>query len=441
MLVNVHKLKFVVLLLMAVVLVGQGKAQVWTLQQCVDTAQVYNKSLAIGRNNVEIGKQRQKEARANFLPKIDVNAGYKYYTDLPYQLMPMSVFGGADGEFRETQFGVPHNINTTLQFALPLYNPQINGAVETTKIASESKDLQYKKAEEEVYFEIANLYFNAQILGNQMVFIDSNLINSKRLLATIKLLREQLLAKGTDVDKVLLQHEQLAVQRQSVNSKYEQVLNALKFVMGVSVDQTIEVEQGIEYRDKSEYAHQSTIDIQLAKTQQRLLFSERSTLKNSRLPSVSLFGTYGFTGFGYDQQPNEFLTFYPIGFVGLQIDYPLFNGTITKRKIAQKDLELTNSALQLDLLTRQNHMQIENVLLQRSVAQHAVEINTSQIQLAQSVYEQTVFQQSEGVATITDILLADNALREAQQNYLTAIIDYLKADLELKKLTGNILNK
>jgi len=34
--------------------------------------------------------------------------------------------------------------------------------------------------------------------------------------------------------------------------------------------------------------------------------------------------------------------------------------------------------------------------------------------------------------------LADNALREAQQAYLTSMVDYLKADLELKKLTGNI---
>jgi len=35
-------------------------------------------------------------------------------------------------------------------------------------------------------------------------------------------------------------------------------------------------------------------------------------------------------------------------------------------------------------------------------------------------------------------LLADNALREAQQTYINAVIEYLKADLELKKLTGNI---
>ena len=51
---------------------------------------------------------------------------------------------------------------------------------------------------------------------------------------------------------------------------------------------------------------------------------------------------------------------------------------------------------------------------------------------------QTVLQQKQGTASLTDVLLADNALREAQQNYLNAVIDFLKADLELKKLTGSI---
>jgi OMF family outer membrane factor len=32
-------------------------------------------------------------------------------------------------------------------------------------------------------------------------------------------------------------------------------------------------------------------------------------------------------------------------------------------------------------------------------------------------------------------------LREAQQNYLSNIVEYLKADLELKKITGNLLIK
>ena len=168
------------------------------------------------------------------------------------------------------------------------------------------------------------------------------------------------------------------------------------------------------------------------------MLSELNTLNKSKLPSVSFFCTYGKTGFGYDEQPNDFLKFYPIGFAGIQISYPLFNGTVTQRKISQKKLEIKNSELQVQLVTEQNAMQTNNAKRQMTVAQKSIEITNSQIRLAQTIYEQTVLQHKQGTASLTDVLLADTGLREAQQNYLAAVVDYLKSDLELKKLTGNI---
>lgn len=132
------------------------------------------------------------------------------------------------------------------------------------------------------------------------------------------------------------------------------------------------------------------------------------------------------------------MKFYPIGFAGVQISYPLFNGTVTQRKITQKKLEIKNSELQVQLVTEQNAMQTNNAKRQLAVAQKSIETNTSQIKLAQTIYEQTVLQQKQGMASLTDVLLADTGLREAQQNYLSAVVDYLKADLELKKLTNQI---
>jgi outer membrane protein TolC len=101
----------------------------------------------------------------------------------------------------------------TSQLSMPLYNPQVYGAIQTSKIASELTDLQYQKTEEQIYFEISNLYYNAQILHHQLAFIDSNLINAERLLKNMQLLNEQLLARGTDVSKVKLQVSQLPPKR------------------------------------------------------------------------------------------------------------------------------------------------------------------------------------------------------------------------------------
>ena len=438
-LVNIHKHHFILLL----IAIGSPsvQAQGWSLQQCIDTAQVYNKKLQVNRNDIAIGEQREKEAKANLLPKVTANADYKYFTNLPYQLLPLNALNPAapEGEFRAAQFGVPHNINLNLQLSMPLYNPQLYGAIQTTKIASEWIELQYQKLEEQIFFDISNLYYNAQILHHQLAFIDSNLMNAERLFKNMQLLNEQLLVKGTDVSKVKLQVAQLTSQKEGIKSKYEQVLNALKFTIGLSLETNLQIQTNILYENSFEYSSLSTLDFRMAIIKNRWLGLELNTLNKSRyLPSLNLFANYGTTGFGYNGKPNGFLDFYPIGLAGIQLSYPLFSGTVTQRKINQKTLELKNNELQMGLINEQNDLQVENAKRQRKTAQNTVETLLEQIQLAQIIYEQTIVQQKLGTATITDILLADNSLRGAQQTYLSAVIDYLKADLELKKFTGNI---
>ncbi|HCS20896.1 MAG TPA: TolC family protein [Bacteroidetes bacterium] len=437
-LVNTHKLFWLIAMFLVF---NQSNAQVWTLKQCIDTALVHNKNLQINRNNSALGNERHQETKANLIPKITANADYKYFTDLPYQLMPLTAFNPAapEGEFREAQFGVPHSINANLQLTMPIYNPQVYGAIKTTQMAVELNELQLQRSEEQVFFEVSNLYYNAQVLHHQGRFIDSNLVNANRLLTTIRLLHEQLLATGNDVNRIALQVTQLTAQKENIASKYQQVLNGLKFMMGVPLTQHLEIDTAIFYKERADYARSTNLDLRILKTQNGLLQSERNTLNRSRfLPSAGLFATYGTTGFGYDKQPNTFLKFYPIGFTGIQLSYPLFNGTVTQRKINQKTLEIRNNELQYTLLTEQISMQIENATLQITVSGSTVETSKKQIELAQSVYAQTVLQQKQGIASLTDVLLADNALREAQQNYLNAVVDYLKADLELKKLNNQL---
>jgi len=400
--------------------------------------------LQINRNHISISEQREKEAKANLIPKVTANADYKYFIELPTQLMPMNALNpqASEGQFRDLQFGVPHNINANVQLAMPLYNPQIYGAIENTKIANELTQLQFQKSEEQVLFDITTLYYNAQILKHQLDFLESNLINTQKLLKNMELLKEQLLAKGTDVSKVKLQAEQLGTQRENVYSKYLQVLNALKLNIGIPLERNITVVSEIEQQALTETNVENILDLKIIQTQNKLLNTELNTLNKSRfLPSLNLIASYGTTGFGYDKTPNDFLKFYPIGFAGLQLTYPLFNGTVTKRKINQKKLEINNNELQAQLISDKTEMEIENAIRQRTIARNTIANTENQIDLAKTIYEQTILQQKQGTANLTDILLADNALREAQQNYLNAVIDYLNADLELKKITGTIKNK
>lgn len=439
MLVNARKQILTLLLLFGWTTIQAQ--EVWTLQQCIDTAQVHNKTLKIDQNNISISKQREKEAKANLIPKITANGDYKYFMELPTQLMPMHIFNPqvSEGQFRNVQFGVPHNINANIQLAMPLYSPQLYGALQQTKIASELTQLQFQKSEEQVLYDITMLYYNAQVLKHQLSFLEKNRLNTSKLLQNMQLLKEQLLAKGTDVNKVKLQAEQLDTQKEQVYNNYIQVLNVLKLTMGIALENDILIENDISFQTALDYTPQTTLAMHLIQVQNKMLHNELSVLNKTRyLPSLSLIATYGTSGFGYDKQPHDFLKFYSTSFAGLQVTYPLFNGMITQRKVNQKRLEISNNELQTQLLEDKTKVEIENSSQQRIIAQQTIVNTENQIDLAQTIYNQTVMQQKQGTANLTDVLLADNALRETQQHYLLAIIEYLKADLELKKVTGNL---
>lgn len=437
-LVNIHTLLILIACLAAPALSTAQRA--WSRQQCIDTALAHNKSLQLDRNQIRIAEQRKSEAKSNLLPKVTANADYRYFAELPTQLMPMNIFNPQipDGQFKSVKFGVEHNINANLQLAFPVYNPQIKSSIQNAEIALDISELQYKKTEEQVVFDITTLYYNAQFVWHQMRFVDSNLTNANKLLANTRLLREQLLARETDVRRVELRAQQLATQREKLQANYEQILNALKLNMGIALTTQLTIDPDITHA-KSSGTMGDVLDLKLIEAKNELLIDELKTLQRLRhLPTVSLIAIYGTTGFGYNKSPNSFLKFYPSGFAGIQLSYPIFNGTTYDRKIVQKKLEIKNNELTHQLIADKNEMQIENALRQRAVTEKTIRDADDQISLANTIYQQIVLTHQQGLATLNDILSADNDLREARQNYLNVLVEYLKADLEYRRLTGAI---
>lgn len=440
MLVNAHLTKLQSILVFTILIFTiNAKAQNLTLKNCIDTALLHNKTLQIAHSDIEISDERNKEAKGGLIPKLYGNADYRYYTDLPYQLLPATVFNGPAGVYKEAQFGVPHNVNANLTLDVPLYNPQAMGAITVSKRAKDLSQIQFQQTEEQVIFEISNLYYNAQIVSNQILFIKNSISNSEKLLSNIQLLYSQQMAKGTDVDKIKLQQSQLNTQLSKANAQYQQLLNLLKIQLGIAGSQSIAIEETFnQISEEVKYSTKPTSDITLSNTKQLLLKSELQTLKLSHLPSFSLYGSYGTTGYGNYSGANDFFKFYPIGFAGVKMTWLIFSGTSLEHKIFQKKEEIKQNSLRVELLNGKQNIQIENTQMQYDVAVSNLSNSKSQLELAETIYSKTLIQQKEGLATLTDILLSDNAQKEAQQNYLSALVDVMKADLELKKVSGNL---
>ncbi len=414
------------------------KAQTLTLDQCIDTALQYNRTIRLSQQDIYHATEKSKEIKGNLLPKLNGMADYRYYTNLPYQLMPAAAFGGPEGTYKEVQFGVPQSLNANLQLTMPLFNPNALSAIKTTKVAYELSEIQKIKTDEDVVIDVSNAYYNAQILLNQLAFLDSNIINTNKLVRTTTLLYEQQIAKGTDVDRLKLQLDQLTNQKNTVFSQQQQVLNALKFLMGKPISDSIEVLISEKSAVEPNFQSQITTDILLIDKKMVLNSSELSSLKNSRLPSLGAYGVYGTNGFGTTGN-NSFFNFHPVGYVGAQLSIPLFNGTVTRHKIEQKKIEIDKTNIQKELITEKTKLDQINAEMQYTLAKKNISTVQIQIELAKKIYDNTVLQNKLGMANMTDLLLADNTLREAQQNYIVALINLRKAELEYKRVTGNLI--
>jgi OMF family outer membrane factor len=441
MLVNAHK-QMVLGILLVFSSFQNSYAQSWTLQQCIDSAEVHNKRIRINSLEMESSLEQERVVEGFRNPKLSLNADYKYFTNLPYQLMPLSVFGGPEGQFKEAQFGVPHHINADLTLAIPIYNPELYGNIKTTKAATELKRIQNLKSKEEVFFEVSTVYYNAQIIAQSLDFIDSNIINASQLLKNVELLQTQELLVGTDVNRAHLKLLQLEKERESTAVKYENVMNVLKFLMGRPLAENIEIGKAINFKKIENYETETAFTVQLAEARSELLNTQINTLQKSRyLPSLNAFATYGTTGFGYNESPNRFLNFYPIGLAGIQLSMPIFNGMVTKRKVISKQLEIDASALQIELMQDQTEVNIENALKEKDNAYRSMKLVEDQLKLAELIYDQTILQHQEGIVSLTDVIMSENEVNKAQMEYLATIIEYLKADLKLKKESGNLLIK
>lgn len=438
MLVNTHKQ---ILLVILILLIGwSAQAQEWTLNQCLDSAIRYNRSLELAKNQVVASSLKYEESRSQLLPKLMVSGDYRYFTDIPYQFLPQAAFGGPEGTFNPIQFGVPHNFSANLTLRMPIYDPQVLSGIKISESYQELAALQRARTEEQVYLDVSNLYYNAQILKNQLIFLRQNQANGQKLERNIRLLYEQKMATGTDLDKVLLQNQQLDAHVIRLENQYQILIQQLKLNIGLPLEKELEINQEILLIEENSTDLASTSDFKIQEIRAKTVSQEIRALKQSKIPSLNLIGNYGTTGFGYGGSPESFLKFYPVSFIGAQISFPVFNGTITTKKIKQKEVELQSAAIQKSLIQDQNSVQYQSATLQQKTAKSQILTSQSQIKLAESIYAKSLLQQQEGLATLTDILLADNALRDSQQSYLNAVVDYLKATLELKKSSGNLIN-
>ncbi|MEM9931518.1 MAG: TolC family protein, partial [Bacteroidota bacterium] len=164
---------------------------------------------------------------------------------------------------------------------------------------------------------------------------------------------------------------------------------------------------------------------------------EERQIVSGYLPSLYATGVYGQTGFGeFDQ---DYYEMFPISYVGVQMNLPIFDGLQKRSKRIQNRIQQSQTETQIEFLEQQVETEIANAYASLSTQQQAVQVQQQALALAEKVFQNIQLQYREGVAGVSDVINSENELRQAQTDYFTAWAQLRLAELDMRQATGNLL--
>jgi outer membrane protein len=177
-------------------------------------------------------------------------------------------------------------------------------------------------------------------------------------------------------------------------------------------------------------------ELDLITAQQKMNDEERKGTNMSYLPSLSAYASYNYN---YNLKPeDDFRQGIEGAFIGLRLDWTLFDGLEKFHKQKSNALNADKLANQKELAQQQLELKAENAKRQIQVQSGALDISKEQLILAQRVYKHTELKFEQGTVSSNDLITDENSLQQAQTNVVSAYIQLRQAELEYLRSIGSI---
>lgn len=431
-------MKNTLLYLLLVISSIQSKAQGLNLETCLRMADTANFTVRNAQLDIEINNRNRSAYLSARLPQLAYSGDYKYNAIIPGQVVPGAFFGGAPGTFTTVQFGVPYNLSNTVQLTQILFNPQVEYGLAALKINEEIVNVQQKLTSQDVKFQVATTFFNLQAVSKQLKFVQGNLTNMEKLISNMEALVGQGMVIQTEADKLKISKMTLFNTSESLKATKDQLETLLKILIGMDPEGKIDLTAD-EMVEKSILVDNSAIslpELELIAAQQKMNLEEHKGNNMAYLPNFSFYAAYNYN---YNMKPADN---YRVGiegaFVGLRVDWKLFDGLEKYHKQKANLLNAEKLANQKELATKQLELKIANAKRQIQVQTNALALSKEQLKLAQSVYDQSVAKLELGTISSNDLITADNGLQQAQTNVVASYIQLRIAEIEYLRSIGSI---
>lgn len=416
----------------------------FSLQDAISYAQKHHTTILNAKIDEEIASNTVKQTIGIGLPQLSGNATFQDFLKLPTSLLPGEFFG-EPGKQIPVQFGVKYNSSIGLELSQLLFDGTYLVGLKASRTYKELSIKNSSRTKIETAVAVTKAYYAVLVSNEQLSLLDANLDRLKKSLNDTKELFKNGFVEKIDVDRLSVLNNNLITERENVIRLLTLNVSLLKFQMGMTIGSQltltdkiadVSVEKAGMLNVQGSYVKR--IEYALLQTQKKLNELDVKRYKSQFLPSLVAFGSTS-TSF----QDNSFSDLYnqrfPSTVIGLKLSVPIISGG---QKLYQlRNAKLTAIKTQNELYNLENAINLEVSQAQTIYlnGQQSLENQKRNMDLAKEVLRVTKVKYEQGVGSSIEVTTAETSLKEAQNNYITALYDMLINKVNLDRALGNII--
>lgn len=406
-----------------------GEATTLTLSRAIEIALQNNPDLKQVGNQVRQAMIQVKQKKANFLPHISLSTQSG-------QRFAKAVNAGTGMVEAESEQSL--SLNGTL--SLNLFNGfNDRFSLQQSKLELAASRDTFSRYQQTIIFETIRQYIQV-ILSGELIAVDQKNLDAQRI--QLKLIEnffesgKRPIADLYQQQAEISRHEYLLLNAER-NLRINRIL--LFQTLGLNPDANCLIsEPGIEALirkvadfnkdDDVSRSLENRADYLSQKNQIAAAGKEIQTARSGFWPTLALNTTAGTSysssneSFGFSDQ---FLHNHPGASIGLTLSVPIFDRNQTRNNVALAKINLDNQQLELEKISRQIMVEIQQALEDYHTAEKQVRVTEAQGKYARAALESVEERYRVNAATMAELIQARSQQYEAQYNLVEAKFNLL----------------
>jgi outer membrane protein TolC len=433
------------LIAVLILITGTSSAQNnWTLKSCIEYGLKNHRSNVVYANEKKAADAKAREALAAYLPSVSIQGTIDDNLKVQETVIPAGIFG--DHDIR-VAFTKKFNTNPMAQLDQTIFDQSLLTGLKANKYNQESAELNVQQNKETIIYNISNAFAQIFVYRQQLSLLHTNLDNyhEQMNITSLQVNKGTILQK--ELDKVTVDFNNTVSKIHVAESNLTLSYNQLKYEMGYPLTDTIMVDSSeaakafnnlaIAAPDAGTFSAANRLDFRISQVNEKLLAIDELRVRNGIYPRLTAYARYGAIGYG-DNLNESFKSLATYSAVGIKLSIPILDFYKRNAQSAQAKYKHLNAVEQLKLDEGKYELEYQNARTKVIQEQGNMDNNRRNIELAQSVFNTTNLQYQKGTTDMTDWLNAQNALKEAQNNYLSSVYNFFLARIDLEKAGGSL---